>query len=75
MKEEYDLDKVNQLLEKMPSHLFLSRNEYAPKHDTWRLYNKTTDKTLKYTGSETAYECIEKYLVQEEIDRKAWANT
>ena len=33
---------IEELLENLPNHLHLARNDNAPDHDRWRIYNSAT---------------------------------
>ena len=41
---KYTEMSTDELLELLPSNLHLARNENAPAHDRWRVYNTVTEK-------------------------------
>ena len=63
---------LEEMLEKLPNNLMLTRNSDAPEHDRWRLTNSLTKETLKITGAPTAGECMRNYLLHEEAVRREW---
>ena len=48
---------TDELLELLPSNLHLARNENAPDHDKWRIYNSATKKYIE-PGKATARELM-----------------
>lgn len=38
---------TDELLERLPNNLHLARNDNAPEHDRWRIYNSHTEKYVE----------------------------
>lgn len=62
---------TDELLDELPSNLHLARNENAPEHDRWRVYNMATGK-YPAPGYATARECLIGTLTTIAEQRKAW---
>ena len=65
---------MEDIFERLPNNLHLSRNSNAPEFDRWRLYNTANNKYLEKTGATTALECIQRYIAIEDKQRKEWVN-
>jgi len=64
--QNYEILTTDELLEMLPNHLHLARNENAEHHDRWRIYNRAHKKYLD-PGTSTARELlIATYIEMEE---------
>lgn len=54
---QYEEMTTDALLEKLPNNLHLARNDNAPDHDRWRIYNSATQKYAE-PGAPTAREMM-----------------
>lgn len=48
---------TEELLEKLPDHLFLTQNSNAEENDRWRIFNRATDEYIHMNAS-TAREAL-----------------
>ncbi len=71
---EYENLTTDELLENLPNNLHLTRNDNAPWHDRWRIYNNHTKKHIE-PGCLTARELLLYTLDQLEKQRKEWTGT
>ena len=51
---KYEVMSTDELLEQLPANLHIARNENAPEHDRWRVYNSATSKYIT-PGYSTAH--------------------
>lgn len=62
---------TDELLELLPNHLQLARNENAPAHDRWRVYNPFTQEHIE-PGQKTARELLIATLTKNDLQMKDW---
>lgn len=62
---------TDELLEKLPNNLHLARNDNAPEHDRWRIYNWHTKKYVE-PGAATAHQLLVETINRLEGQRRAW---
>jgi hypothetical protein len=68
---ELDDYSTDDLLERLPSNLHLARNENAPEHDRWRMYNSATDEYIT-PGHSTARAAMIHLITRQEKERRDW---
>lgn len=61
---------IEELLESLPNHLHLARNDSAPDHDRWRVFNRISGRYIE-TGCGTAREVLE-LLEQNRRKSESW---
>lgn len=44
---KFDDMTTDELLEQLPNNLHIARNDNAPEHDRWRIYNTATEKYVE----------------------------
>jgi len=68
---ELDDYSTDDLLERLPSNLHLARNDNAPEHDRWRMYNSATDEYIA-PGHSTARAAMIHLITRQEKERREW---
>ena len=69
------MDKLEELINHLPSHLHISRNEYAREDDRYRLYSTATEEYIEKFNGATVEEVMLKYIAWEEKSSREWNNT
>ena len=77
LKEKDNVKSSTQdsLLERLPNHLYLARNDNAPDFDRWRLYSTVTHTTYEKFSGHTPEEVMKKYIEFEDNERNKWVNS
>jgi hypothetical protein len=65
---------TNELAEKLPNNLHLARNENAPEHDRWRVWNSHTEKYCE-PGAATVRDLLIATLERLDKQYRAWTGS